>query len=258
MTKPLIRALAVLMLISGAHASEIGVSPSRLDLQATPGSTATESIDLISNSDKAEHVTVHVVDWTLSPSGKLQFLGNGSVEYSSRAWLQPEATALDLPPHATVPFRFSLNVPSSQKLNGTYHAMVIFDVGAGTPVSKGNVQMSVTTAIGVAVYVSIAGTQLPKARLSDMYLGDSGALAMIVSNEGNTILRISGVVEFRDRAGKTVATRNLDDIPVLRGSQREIDVTLPKSLGSGFYVALALLHDREGAALSGQLPIQIP
>ncbi|HKI59264.1 MAG TPA: hypothetical protein VKA00_08620 [Trueperaceae bacterium] len=258
MGKPFVVALAFLALISGVYASEIGVSPSRVDLQATPGSTVTESIDLISNSTTTEHVTVHVSDWTLSPTGKLQFLSNGSAEYSSRSWLQPEAMALDLPPNSTVPFRFSLEVPSDSALDGTYHAMLVFDIGAAAPALNGKVQMSVTTAIGVAVYVSISGTERPKAQLSDMYLGDNGALAVVLSNEGNTLVRITGAIEFRDRDGKTLATQSVDDIPVLRGSQREVDVPVPKSLTSGYYVALALLHDRQGATLSGQLPIQVP
>lgn len=257
MLKQLIRVVTVAVLISGAHASEIGVSPSRLELQLSPGTTATETINLVSNANKTEHISVRIVDWTLSPTGKVQFLPGGSVQHSSRAWLHPEATAVDIPPGSSVPFRVSVAVPSGADLQGTYHAMVVFDVGAYAPSTKSNIQMTVTTAIGVAVYVSISGTQRPQARLADMYRGDDGSVVLVLSNGGNTLLRVSGQLEFRDQNGQTVDTASVEDAPVLRGSERELHVAVPTSLGPGYYVVLALLHDRGGGVLSGQVPIQV-
>lgn len=247
--------LAILGPMSAANAADIGLSPARLSLQVAPGGTVTGETTVFSTSSKPVTLMVSMGDWTQASDGKLTFLPPGTADYSATPWATPSATSLVVPPNGKATLRISFQVPNDASLAGTYQSVVFVETQATPSAGKGT-QFLTKQRLGLVAYVTIAGTATHGSKLSDMYL-DGHDLKVVLDNTGNTLMRASGKVELRDSAGKTVATIPVSDVPVMRGSERDLALALPKDLAPGYYVALALINDPRGGSLVGQLPFTL-
>ena len=210
---------------------------------------------VFSTSSNPVTLTVSTGDWTQDSAGRLTFLPPGSSDYSATAWATPSASSLVVPPGGTSTVRISFQVPGDPSLAGTYQTVVFFETQSSPSRTKGT-SILTKQRLGLVIYVTIAGTAKKGSKLSDMYL-DGRDLKLVLANTGNTLMRASGKVELRDRSGKTVATLPVSDVPVMRGSERDLKLALPKDLAPGYYVALALVDDSRGGSLVGQLPFQL-
>lgn len=245
----------IISAMSLAAAGGVALSPVRLDLTLPPGAQQTEVVHLYTTGAADLPLSATVSDWTLSPSGTLSFLPMGSVEYSASSWVSLEASQTTVPGKGQTAFRLQLAVPRDASLAGTYHTVVFFATQPTAPQTTG---LGIVTRqrIGLIIYVTIAGTQRNASSLQDFYR-DGNKLWLVVDNSGNTLMRYSGTIEFRDREGATLKTVPISGGVVLRGSSETISVPTPAGLKSGFYVALALVKDDRGGVLAGQLPLQI-
>jgi len=194
-------------------------------------------------------------DWTQDSKGKLTFLPAGSGDHSATSWATLSATSLMVPPGGTTTVRISFQAPKDPTLAGTYQTVVFFETSPAQTQSKG-AHFLTKQRLGLVVYVTIAGTGTKGSKLSDMYL-DGRDLDVVLANTGNTLMRATGKVDLRDRAGKTVATLPVSDVPVMREGERDLALSLPKDLAPGYYVALALIDDSRGGSLVGQLAFQL-
>lgn len=240
-----------------ASATDIGISPPRVSLSGEPGQTVTTTVNLVAGTGQAQQIEVSTSDWTLDGRGDLVLLPADSGDASATTWLTTEADAFQLDADSTRPFRLSVAIPDDPTLAGTYATLVFFRVVPDTPASAG-VAVVTTTQIGFTLYVTIAGTETSGSELTDLYLSDDGALTLAVRNDGNTLMRLDGRVELRDESGSVRYTLPVDDVPVLRGSEREVRVGLPPEVAAGSYVALALVEDSRGGLLTGQALIDVP
>jgi hypothetical protein len=209
---------------------------------------------VFSTSTKPVVLTVSTGDWTQDSAGKLTFLPPGAGDYSATPWATLSTSSVEVAPGGTSTVRISFQVPNDPALAGTYQTVVFFETQASPTPTKGTAILT-KQRLGLVVYVTIAGTATKGSKLSDMYL-DGKALKLVLSNMGNTLMRATGKVELRDRSGKTVATLPVGNVPVIRGSDRDLALPLPKDLAPGYYVALALIDDSRGGSLVGQLPFQ--
>lgn len=247
--------LLVLSTMSAALAADIGLSPARLALTVPPGGTTSAEVTVFSSSSASVPLTVSVGDWVQGSDGKVSFLPAGTAPHSATSWVVPSVSALTVAPNSQSTVRVTVDVPNDSSLAGTYQSVVYFQTEP--KVSNGPGAKFVTRQrLGLIVYVTVAGTATNGSALSDMYL-DGKTLKVVVNNEGNTVMRATGQVEIRDATGKTVATLPVQDQPVMRQSDGAIDLTLPKDLAPGYYVALALIQDSRGGSLAGQLPFQL-
>lgn len=255
-----LRSLAVALVLTAlgaAGATDIGVSPPRLELVARPGETLTAGIAVLTQATTEQRVAVEIGDWELSPDGQVLLLPAGSVETSASSWLEPEASSVVVPPNSQRDYRIAVTVPADAPVDGTYQAMVFFTV-VPPDAERDGVGVVTTTRIGVAVYVTVAGTERPAAELVDLYRRDDASLTLVVANTGNTVLRLGGGIELRDEAGTVREVLQVPDVPVLRDSEREVTLRLPENLPDGFYVALALVEASHGELLVGELPLELP
>ena len=247
----------VLASLGAALATDIGVSPPRLELVARPGETLTASVAVLTQAAAEQRVAVEIGDWELAPDGQIVLLPAGSLDASASGWLEPEASSVTVPPGAQRDYRIAVTVPADAPVDGTYRSMVFFTVVPPAAETEG-VGVVTTTRIGVAVYVTVAGTERPAAELVDLYQPDDERLTLVVANTGNTVVRLGGGVELRDESGAVRAVLEVPDVPVLRGSEREVTLGLPDDLPGGFYVALALVEGSHGGLLVGELPFELP
>lgn len=249
--------LGCILAVPFALATDIGISPPRVSLSGQPGETLTTTVSLVAGTGSAQQIEVNTSDWTLDGRGNLVLLPAGSGNASATSWVTTEADAFQLDADSTRPFRLSVTIPDDPTLAGTYATLVFFRVVPDTPASSG-VAVVTTTQIGFTLYVTVAGTETTGSELTDLYRADDGALTLAVRNDGNTLMRLDGRIELRDEAGAVRYTLPVDDVPVLRDSEREVSVALPADVEAGSYVALALVQDSRGGLLTGQALIDVP
>lgn len=257
--RALVRASAAALLLAlagapAAFASEIGLTPPRLELTVPPGGTVTETVTLATSAQEPQQVRVSLTDWVMDYEGRLGYFPASTLPTSAASWIEPETSDVLLEPVSTREFRITVTAPATGA-EGTHQAMVFFQVVPPGGDADG-VGVTVTTRIALAVYVTVAGTERPAADLVDFYRDDD-ALTLVLANDGNTLTRLGGIVELRDETGETVAQLPVPDVPVLRESERQLRLSLPADLEAGFYIALALVEDNRGGLLVGELPLTV-
>lgn len=253
----LLLSILALGFVPTGFATDIGISPPRVALTGRPGETLTATVDVVAGAGKAQQIEVRASDWTLDSDGNVTVLPAGAGPASATAWVTPETDAFELESDSTRPFRISVTIPDDPTLAGTYASLVFFRVVPDVPAASG-VAVVTTTQIGFTLYVTVAGTETTGSALTDLYLAQGRAVHLAVRNDGNTLMRLNGRVELRDEAGEVMDTLPVDDVPVLRESEREISLALPDDVSPGTYVALALVEDSRGGLLSGQALIDVP
>lgn len=250
--------VALLALTAVAHAADIGISPSRLELRARPGDTVSTVITVLKTSGSDQQVATEIDDWTLDVAGEIAFREAGSLDHSASPWLTVDVPEFVLAPGSTQQeVRVEVAVPADASLAGTYHSVLFFTVVAA-PEDTGPVGVTTTTRVGLIVYVTIEDTEQVEVELADFYDVDETTLALVVANVGNTMVRVGGVVELRNEEGDLVRSLPLPQVPVMRDAEREVRLALPDDLEPGFYVALALVDDGRGDLLVGELLLDLP
>lgn len=249
--------LLALVLMSWVQASNIGISPSRIELKGRPGQTITETIIVLADTVNEQQIQVRVGDWTLKPDGELVILDPNVLAESASSWIEPEEDVFSLVGKTNKEFRISVTIPDDASLAGTYHSLVFFSVVPAATETPG-VAVITTTEIGMAVYVTIVETEETSAELLDFYQADDRELSLAILNDGNSLMRLGGRIELRNEAGLTEHSLEIPALPVLRESERELTVAIPDEVKSGFYVALAFVEDSRGGLLVGELALEIP
>ena len=248
--------LCLVTFIGIAYASDVGISPPRLELTGRPGQTVTETVTLFTTAPSQQQISVEMSDWTLSPEGGVVFLPIGSAQNSASPWLALETDDFLLEPEGARDVRLSVTLPDDPNLKGTYQGIVFFRVIPPDSAVTG-VGVVTTTRVGLVVYITVTGTEQAGSEFIDLYQENDESLTVVVANTGNTLMRVGGVVELRGEDGETKHRLEVPDVAVLRESERGITLPL-EGIEGGFYVALALLEDSRGGLLVGELPIEVP
>ena len=247
--------LVLALIATLAHAADIGISPPRAMLTGHPGDTITTTVSVITTANAEQVVAGDIGDWTIDARGALRLFPAGSLAHSLGAWIELDATEFILPARSSHEVRVSITIPDDA--TGTHQGMVFFTV-VPPPSESGGVGVTTTARVAYTIYVTIAGTEVSGSELIDLYQDDNGSLTAVIVNTGNTVMRLGGVVELRDEAGAVKHRLQVPDVPVLRESERELQLPLPDDIEPGFYVALALVEDSRGGLLVGELPFDVP
>ena len=247
--------LLTLLLGAPAWGSDIGLTPPRLTVAAPAGGTVTATFSVLTSAATEQAIEAAVSDWFLDVAGDITFLAPGTLPHSAASWLALESDAFVLEPASSREVRLQVTVPPDAE--GTHQAMVFFTV-VPPPTDTPGVGVTTTTRVGLTLYVTVSGTERSGSELVDLYRPDEAILAAVVVNTGNTVMRLGGAVEIRDEAGDVVRSLPVPDVPVLRGSEREVRFPLPDDLEPGFYVVLALIEDDRGGLLAGELTLEVP
>lgn len=240
-----------------AFAVDIGISPPRVELTGLPGETVSTNVSIITGPGLPQQINVDESDFTLDEHGSLLLLNAGTGDHGAGAWIMPETDAFEIAGDTARPFRIAVTIPDDRALAGTYAGIVFFAVVPDVQSGQG-VGVVTTTRIAFVVYVTVAGTETTGSSLLDMYQDGDKGLTLTVRNDGNTIMRLGGHVELRDESGTVQYTLPIDDLAVLRESERDVSLALPDDVQPGFYVALALVEDSRGGLLTGQAQLDVP
>jgi hypothetical protein len=177
--------LGVSILCVSNSSAGIGVKPTVVEVEATPGVEKTGSLAVGSSDTEAVIVKVEVEDWLK--------LRTGSSPVSIKEWLTMDDTELVLEPSETKSIGYRIKIPEGVK--GELVAQVFF---SSVVPGKGNV--NITSRFGIALYVGIEGTEILDPVITDMRI-EGSSLGVTIQNNGNIHIRPSGKVVIKDSDG---------------------------------------------------------
>jgi hypothetical protein len=255
------------LLLAGPAAAQISVevSPLRIEMQATPGSSTTQAITVTNAGSEAVRVRGTVTDWDLSKEGAPQFEGsvvNGP--FSATAWLRIAPPELVIEPGQQGTVRYSLSVPGDLQPGG-YRTGVLFEFGpaSGDPVARAR-QVSVKSRIATLIYVNVGQPPLA-AELTDLAVRMAGAQTHVVASVKNTSrrsVRTKGSLTVYDEAGRAVRELAVPDVPLLPQSERFVAIPVVDernpSLPSGAYRVELKLDLGLPALIVGETILKVP
>lgn len=258
----------MLALVAAAPAAaqiSVEVSPLRVEMQATPGSSTTQAITVTNVGAEAIRVRATITDWDLSKDGAPQFEGAvAGGPFSATSWLRIAPPELVIEPGQQGTVRYSLSVPTDLQPAG-YRTGVLFEFGpaAGDPLARAR-QVTVKSRIATLLYVNVG--QPPMAgELTDLLVRTAGAQTQVVASVKNTSrrsVRTRGSLTVYDEAGRSVREVPVPDVPLLPQSERFVAIPVVDErhppLPSGSYRLELKLDLGLPALIVGETILKVP
>jgi hypothetical protein len=216
---------------------DLALSPVRLELSLPKGGEAVETVRLTNGLDREEPLSVRLTPFTLTPEG-------GVVESPERnlcPHLTVTPTAFTVPPRGTAEVRLTLKAPPGAE--GTLACLVVFTAGP-RPTGLGGLRITASPSLGLAVYLTLRGTERPalRARVG----GEGKTLPLLLENPGNVLQRVAGEARVFDGEGKEVARLPIAELPVFPGGYREVALEPEAPLPPGRYRVVLILESAYG------------
>jgi hypothetical protein len=243
--------------------SGVGISPPRVELQASNGTQLTQEVQVDNPSGGASlEVTVTLQDALFQPDGSLFYLPPGSHPNSLMNWMSVNQLQFVLSPLSSEAVGYTIQVPPEVP-EGTYWGVMFFE--SGVPGEEGAVEgigIRTRVRVGHIVYVDVGQVTREGHIEGVRYQGRDGdippSIQVMFRNTGNGLTRLNGHVELRNLDGELLQTIELSDQAVFPGYARELSAPLLAPLESGNYVALAVMDYGAGSLIAGEGQISVP
>lgn len=236
MKRPLV-ALTSLLLAQALAQVDLALSPARLELVLPPGGEVTEVVRLTNGLDREEPLSVALRPFTLTPQGDVA----ESDERNLCPHLTVTPTAFTVPPRGTAEVRLTLKAPPGAE--GTLACLVVF-TAQPRPTGLGGLRITASPSLGLAVYLTLRGTERPALRAK--VGGEGKALPLLLENPGNVLQRVTGEARVFDGEGKEVTRLPIAELPVFPGGYREVALEPEAPLPPGRYRVVLILESAYG------------
>jgi len=236
MKRPLV-ALTGLLLAQALAQVDLTLSPARLELVLPPGGEVTETVRVRNGLDREEPLSIALRPFALTPQGDVA----ESDERNLCPHLTATPTAFTVPPRGTAEVRLTLKaLPGAE---GTLACLVVF-TAQPRPTTLGGLRITASPSLGLAVYLTLRGTEKPalRARVG----GEGKALPVLLENPGNVLQRVTGEARVFDGEGKGVARLPIAELPVFPGGYREFALEPEAPLPPGRYRVVLILESAYG------------
>lgn len=242
-----------------AQTLQVGISPAELELVPAPGGTATGVLVIFNRSSRRVRFTVKIEDMYIRPTGELNLVGPGSLDWSVAKFSRVTPTEFDLDPNQQVPIRITVTVPPDAR-GGRYGAIVVsptpvLQTGRGV---QGTISIIVPK-LAAKLLVPIRGTEVVGGAIVNMLAapkpGGKGAdIKVVFRNNGNVHVRTRGDVFILDGSGQQVGKMQLPEALVLPSSIREFRLSWDaKPLEPGTYTVRAVIDYGADVLVSGEV-----
>ena len=205
----------------------VEVSPLRVELQASPGTTTTQAVTLNNAGKEAVRIRARLSDWDLSRDGAPQFesVAEGG-PYSATTWVRIAPPEQTIDPGKEGVVRFTVTVPPDVAPAG-YRTGVLFEFlpAGGDPVARAR-EVQFRSRVATLIYVNV-GQPAAKVELTDLLIRparDVTHVVAVLKNTSKRTIRTKGTLTLLDQSGKTVAQAPVPDVPVLPDSEREVAI----------------------------------
>ena len=251
-----------------AAQTSVEASPMRVEMQAIPGASSTQSVTLTNAGTQLVRVRASLSDWYLSKEGAPQFEDPGPARaYAASGWVRfaPPEFVIEGGSQATV--RFTLTVPQDTEPGG-YRTGLLFDFTPEEPdpAVRTN-RVTVKSRIATLVYVHVApagrpGQPTASVELTGLQLRtrDETEVVATLKNVSRRSVRTKGSVVVYDLSGNVVRQIPVPDVPVLPESERDVVVPTNESstrLPPGQYRVELKIDVGQPAVIVGETTLKV-
>lgn len=232
------KTLSFPILLAAAFAQvNLTLSPARVELSLAPGEAFAFPVVLQNGLSREEPLTVRLAPFRVGEEGAVEELPEGG-ELCGALRVRP--TAFTVPPMGQAEVRVEGEAPAGR---GTLACLVVFTTQP-RPSRQGGLAVALRPELGLAVYVTLKGTEAPA--LKAQVGGEGRALPLLLQNPGNVLQRVSGEALVLDGEGKEVARLPLEEVPVWPGGARRLGLSPKAPLPPGRYRVVLVLESAHG------------
>ena len=198
----------------------LSVLPAVIELQAVPGSSASETVHFINRGTRSIVVGPEVWDWVPTPQGQYLTVAPGTLANTVLPWFTVQPQSALIPPNTEAKFKVTVSLPTTAR--GGVYAMVYLNGRQQLDPKLGDSGLAVGAEIAVRVLVD-TGTAQPslKARIvsiSPATATDKLRIKIELKNDGPTHLLAEPNIDIMGP---------LDDFVAYLAPDRETVLLLP-------------------------------
>ena len=171
------------------------------------------TISILNASPTPQVARVYLTDYLFFADGTSRYDRPGSVPRSNADWIQLGAQDVTIPPGATVPISYTIRVPASDSLTGSFWSIIMVEAaGAPGPSARAGIGLSTVVRYGVQVVTHLHDSGQRKLTIRSGKLAPSAdgagvALQLEIANTGERATKFDVTTEVFDSTG-TVRTRS--------------------------------------------------
>lgn len=256
--KSLILSLATFVFISvAAQAQQMSIQPSILDYHLAPGTSESQTISITNLSNKKMIFEANLADWQRDSTGSHEYYKADTISRSCAAWVSLSKTLIELEPGKTENILVKLVAPTDPSKDKEMKWAMLFLQSVSEQDSASRNKKSVSTKINEIVRVGIHIYQTPpqltnlsaKAISFTPVAGEKNVYELAMANTGDVQINCKAHLELTNVASGSETKFENIEFPVFPGGKRKVKLTIPPSIKSGKYSALAVLDLGEDIAL---------
>ncbi|WP_427162746.1 fimbrial biogenesis chaperone [Aliinostoc sp. HNIBRCY26] len=264
--------------ISPATALNIGVTPSRFEVELNNNKTRTQSIRILNLSSEPLQIKAFVRSWVMSENNQLQDVTPGAESLDQ--WIIFNPSQFTIPPRGAQTVRFSIR-PRVKPKPGEHRAVIYFqEIPSANQLVDTKTKTNVISTFGVVIYGYVGDvkrTGVVNSVAVDTKKKTPSAV-FDISNQGNAYVRLNGQYTIwpADKYPGNAATKPIANLgnpntkipaplvdagllpsaPVLPTNRRQLRLPISRTLPPGKYV-LDIKGDLSGVAVNKSIPFTI-
>lgn len=193
-------------------AAQVSVLSSTVEeREVTPGLTYTGRIVIANTSPTPQAVRLYQTDYMFKADGTSTFGDPNTTPRSNAGWITPQANRVTVPPNSEITVPYSVKVPETDSLVGTYWSAIMVEGAEAAPPPTagraGQAQVGIGAviryAVQVATHVGKTGVGAVKFETPQAVKMPSGAAALDIDvlSSGTRAVRPTMSVELYDAEG---------------------------------------------------------
>jgi hypothetical protein len=256
--------LALLLLVPAIASAQIAVVGSTVEERTSaPGESYTGTIVVRNLTKQDQPVRIYQTDYLFFADGTSHFDSAGSAPRSNANWITPTVRSLLVPPASEMAVTYSVKVPASDSLAGTYWSTIMVE-GAPTEAGRssgGRPQIGVGAvmryAVQVATHIRSTGTRKVNFANSRFLTNrdSTQAFEFEVQNVGERAYRPALWIEVYDEQGALKANARQERGLLYPGTSLKQTFALGK-LPHGTYRAVIFADSGEDAVFASQFTLK--
>lgn len=242
--------IAFLFLVLATFARAFRVTPARLDLTITRGTTQEVLLTLLGSlSAKPETLMVFPSDISMLQNGSLKFDRLEGFKHSAVPWIKLEQSYYTLLEKQTKELKFNISVPRNAD-PGEYYSVVMVEPTEFADIKSKDkpLVLQMKSRLAVVIVINVPGRIYEKKgdALSTSIIEEHDTLKIFSTfkNTGNIHLDVAGTASIRSKDGKTrfgqtkllALGANKEEAFVFPGNKRDFEGLMDRQLPKGEYI----------------------
>jgi len=230
-----------------------------------PGESYTGTIVVRNFTQQDQPVRIYQTDYLFYADGTSHYGDPGTTRRSNATWVTPTVRSLLIPPASEVAVSYTVKVPQSDTLAGTYWSMIMVE-GAPTEAGRSSggrpqVGVGVNVRYGVQVATHIRASGSRKVSFANTkFITDTTtkqqSFELEVKNEGERAYRPALWIEVYDEAGALKANARQERGLLYPGTSLKQTFQLGR-LAKGTYRAIVFADSGEDAVFASQFTLKL-